>query len=322
MITKYLICIGVEVVQIQEFHDFEAFSHSIRGVESKMLSRNPKQRTWSINSVALGGIDLQLGRLGSGNIAQGQLRPDGYIFYAPLTSTAQYVVNGAVLEMNSFAILEPDCEFCVSTETEHEWLTASIPCEYLPQSRLNSLSRSCSVSSSNGLLASQFRNITEQIFRVAARHPGFESSLAAKRALAELVRICALIAGEQQPIESHPDGRPRYSRETIIRRSMELIESNRSQLQDWPDVKHLAINASVSERTLRESFKEFFNIGPCEYLQLRKLHEIHNVLRAAKPDESSVSEILLEHGEWAFGRFAARYKALFGNLPAETLRRP
>ena len=87
-------------MQSKEFRDFEAFATSVRGVESKMLSRNPKRRTWSISTVALGGIDVQLGRLGSGNIAQGQLRPDGFMFYAPLTSEAKYSANGIALKKN------------------------------------------------------------------------------------------------------------------------------------------------------------------------------------------------------------------------------
>ena len=309
-------------MQSEKFHDFDEFSTSVHGVESRMLLRNPKRRFWSVSAVALGEIDVQWGRLGSGNIAQGQLRPDRFIFYAPLSSEARYTVNGSILQENSFAILEPGCEFCVSTEIEHDWFTALIPSHMLSQVGADSLSRSTRVSDSNALVANRFRTVLEQIFSAAATCAAFKSSLAAHRAAVELVRVCAEIAGDQRPIESHYGGRPRYSRQEIIRRSMELIESNRSQRMNWPDVNDLSANANVSERTLRTSFKEFFDVGPNEYLQLRRLHEVYNALRTAKPDEFAVSQILLEHGEWAFGRFAARYKVLFGELPSETLLRP
>ena len=307
-------------MQSKEFRDFEAFATSVRGVESKMLSRNPKRRTWSISTVALGGIDVQLGRLGSGNIAQGQLRPDGFMFYAPLTSEAKYSANGIALKKKSFAILEPGCEFYVSTEIEHDWLTACIPSHMLPQFRPGLASRSCRVSGSTGLVANHFQTVLDQIFSTAASCPGFESSPAAECAAVELVKVCALIAGYHQPIEPPGDGRPKYSREQIIRCSMELIENTGSQLTSALSVKDLAAAANVSERTLRSSFQEYFDIGPTRYLQLRRLHQVHDALRTAKSEESSVSEVLLDHGEWAFGHFAKRYKALFGELPSQTLQ--
>ena len=37
-------------------------------------------------------------------------------------------------------------------------------------------------------------------------------------------------------------------------------------------------------------------------------------------EEVSVADVLLQHGEWEFGRFAARYRRLFGELPSETRR--
>jgi AraC family ethanolamine operon transcriptional activator len=82
----------------------------------------------------------------------------------------------------------------------------------------------------------------------------------------------------------------------------------------------MAAAAGVSERTLRRAFTEHYGVGPVRYLQLRQLHQVHRALRAAQPEEQSVSEILLAHGEWAFSRFAFRYRQLFGELPSETLR--
>jgi AraC-like DNA-binding protein len=83
----------------------------------------------------------------------------------------------------------------------------------------------------------------------------------------------------------------------------------------------LAAAASVSERTLRTAFKEYFGVGPVHYLQLRHLHRVHRAIKAADPEEVSVSQILVGQGEWAFGRFASRYRRLFGELPSDTLRK-
>jgi AraC family ethanolamine operon transcriptional activator len=76
----------------------------------------------------------------------------------------------------------------------------------------------------------------------------------------------------------------------------------------------------VSERTLQNVFREYYGLGPVRYLQLRQLHRIRHALRAADPEAVSVTDVVVRHGEWQFGRFASRYRQLFGELPSETLR--
>ena len=104
----------------KEFRDFDAFAESLADIESKMLLRNPTHRIWRSTAVDLDGVGLQVGELGSGNIAQGELRADGYMCYLPLTDGVEYTANGRKLPKNSFAVLEPGCEFCVSTKVAHE----------------------------------------------------------------------------------------------------------------------------------------------------------------------------------------------------------
>ena len=92
-----------------------------------MLLQNSTRRIWTISKVFLPGIHVQLGRLGSGNIVEGQSWADGYLLYLPLTDACAYSTNGTVLEKGSFAILEPGCEFCVSTKDEHDWCSVFVP---------------------------------------------------------------------------------------------------------------------------------------------------------------------------------------------------
>ena len=185
----------------QVFDDFDAFAESVRDVDSKMLLRNPQRRVWSTSSVDLGCIDVQLGKLGSGNIAMGELRTDGYMLYLPLSNTVEYSANGAVLPKKSFAILEPGCEFCISTKVEHDWCVAFIPTELLEGDRdLGArASRSCHVTRPNRRAADEFRAALLQVFDAAACTPHFESSYAARRAAEEVLRAAKLIVAPTQP---------------------------------------------------------------------------------------------------------------------------
>jgi len=307
-------------MQSQLFRDFDAFAESVRDVESKMMLRNPKRRIWSISHVDLPSIHVQLGRLGSGNIAQGELRSDGYLIYMPLTDACEYSVNGTVLDKNSFAILEPGCEFCVSTKVEHDWCAATFPTHMfgdLVEPTSGSEQKTVRVSRANRQLANQFRTAVGQIMTIAANCSQFESAPASKSAAAELLKVASVVVGQRQAGGPKQQGRPRLQRQEIIRRSKELLEQRDGQRVR---IEQLAAAAEVSERTLRTAFSEYFGVGPVRYLQLRQLHQVHRALRAADPAAVSVSDVLVAHGEWEFSRFASRYRRLFGELPSQTLR--
>ena len=78
----------------------------------------------------------------------------------------------------------------------------------------------------------------------------------------------------------------------------------------------------VSERTLRVCCHERYGMGPMRYLWLRRMHLARRALVSALPDTSTVTEIATGQGFWELGRFSIEYRALFGESPSTSLRRP
>jgi len=307
----------------KNFRDFEAFAATVRDVDCVMTIQNPVHHLWSITQVKLGGMDLQLGKLGSGNIVEGQSMQDGYVLYLPLSDRIEYSANGTVLDTNSFAILEPGSEFCVSTRFEHDWCSMFIPTSMLDQAggpdapQLGSRKSICRVTRANRELANSARSIMSEIMSASASFRGFESSPAAISGAEALMKVASLVIGDKQEDEPDHTGRPRVSRSDIIRRSKKLLARRTGKIVR---VNDLAAAAGVSERTLRAAFIEYFGTGPVHYLQLRQLHQVRHALQAADPEAASVSDVLTEHNVWEFGRFAARYRRLFGECPSESLQ--
>ena len=87
-------------------------------------------------------------------------------------------------------------------------------------------------------------------------------------------------------------------------------------------VPTLCAEAQISQRNLEYGFKETFGTSPHRFLQLRRMHAARSTLIAADRESSKVSEIARATGFYELGRFAGRYKQLFGELPSQTLRRP
>jgi AraC-like DNA-binding protein len=77
----------------------------------------------------------------------------------------------------------------------------------------------------------------------------------------------------------------------------------------------------VSDRTLRSCCAEFLGMSPIRYVLLRRLKAVRGALRDADPDMVSVAEVAHRFGFAQLGRFAARYRATFGEAPSTTLQR-
>ena len=88
-----------------------------------------------------------------------------------------------------------------------------------------------------------------------------------------------------------------------------------------PTARTLATHVGVTDRTLLRAFRETYGVPPKRYLMFRELHGVRRILRAGAPLDATVADVLTRHGIWEFGRFAARYRRQFGELPSETLRR-
>jgi AraC family ethanolamine operon transcriptional activator len=310
-------------MQTHTFRDFDAFTESIRDVDCGMMLLNPKRRIWNLNHVDLGGIHVQLGRLGSGNITEGRSEIDRFLLYAPLDNDCEHFINGKVITKNAFALLEPGCDFCLSIKPEHAFFSVSVPldmfaCDDDPAESLFGIEYATSgVTRENRELAGRLRQSVRHLMTAAAMCPQFESEEAAKSVAADLLKTSRWFFGQPLPAQARHEGRPKVSRQEIVDRSMALLET-----RDGKPVLvgELSAAANVSERTLRRAFNEYYGIGPVRYLQLRQLHQVRRALQAANPDEITVSNVLIRQGEWEFSRFAARYRRMFGELPSETLR--
>jgi AraC-like DNA-binding protein len=63
-------------------------------------------------------------------------------------------------------------------------------------------------------------------------------------------------------------------------------------------------------------------LSPTKYLRLRRMQLVRRALWREEPDTTTVSEVVQRYG-YGFhelGRFAANYRAVFGELPSATLR--
>ena len=76
----------------------------------------------------------------------------------------------------------------------------------------------------------------------------------------------------------------------------------------------------MSRRTLERAFHESLDMSPATYFRIRGLNAVRRLLLDTPPIPGVVARLAIDHGFWHLGRFAASYRALFGERPTDTLR--
>ena len=91
---------------------------------------------------------------------------------------------------------------------------------------------------------------------------------------------------------------------------------------DVPDetvnLLELARIAGVPLRQLQQGFKTYTGMSPAQWLRLRRLNGARREL--LNSPGSTVAEVAMNWSFWHLGRFSNSYRALFKELPSETLK--
>ena len=82
----------------------------------------------------------------------------------------------------------------------------------------------------------------------------------------------------------------------------------------------LCAASGVSERRVRSAFYECYQMSPTAYLRVVALNAVRRELVEGPRLRDAVSRAATDWGFWHLSRFAAQYRALFGESPRHTLR--
>ncbi len=160
----------------------------------------------------------------------------------------------------------------------------------------------------------------KRITDTAARQPAVFNDNEPSRAAVEVELLETLLAtlGSGSRLELTRRDRTRRSYSQIIK----AAEAHAlAHIGERLYVTDMCKAASASERTLQHAFREILGMTPIAYLTRLRLHRVRQALRAASYGSTTVAAEALEWGFWHFGEFSSAYKACFGELPSETLKR-
>ncbi len=99
-------------------------------------------------------------------------------------------------------------------------------------------------------------------------------------------------------------------------RALDFIDRN---IHRALTMNEICREAAASERTLEYAFKEYSRVSPKLYLNSRRLHALRRAL-LAETGSAGVAEVASRFDYWHMGKLAADYRAIFNELPSDTLK--
>jgi AraC-like DNA-binding protein len=252
---------------------------------------------------------------------------EGWITYLTFGPAAQGSVNGLPVSPGSMLAVEPAAQGSFVVDPGYEAI-AFLVREQDVRQQLAARGREADFRRPSGVKALQvdadrvraLYDWGRRLVDVAALKPRSFEEGRKERAAAqvELFEVLLATLGTASDFEPSRSERTRQAHSLVVRAAEDHALS---RADDALQVTDLCRAAGVSERTLEYAFKAVMGLTPQNYLLRLRLHRVRRALLAATHGSSSVSAEALKWGFWHFGEFSRAYKACFGELPSDTLRR-
>ena len=104
----------------------------------------------------------------------------------------------------------------------------------------------------------------------------------------------------------------------IVRTAKMAIDTRQPNAVSLAD---LCAASGVGQVWLHKCFLDIYNTSPMRYLRCCRLSSARNILLNTDSPPTSVKDAALSQGFTSSGRFASQYQSMFGELPADTIRR-
>ncbi|PQJ89328.1 hypothetical protein [Aliivibrio sifiae] len=129
-----------------------------------------------------------------------------------------------------------------------------------------------------------------------------------------LMRIVEILSLHPTPMRPQSlTGRSRLPRRSFIPKCVDYM----MEMSSTDAIKQLAKEKNISEKTIRNAFKETVGFTPKEFEQISKLFAFRRALK--QPEIVTVFEAAIASDVYRWSRYASRYSKIFKELPIKTL---
>lgn len=300
-------------MDLHRFDSFDEFEAAVVDVDLKVRLLGPADGLWHIGHADVDGITVQAGVEAVANLCEASGWPTHLMFLISAGHPTPTWLNGEAFGPGRLGILAPNKEFVFRAIGPNEWVTVAIPLS----SRLFSseddmglvLRRWCRSTDIVPCCPAAIRALRDAAMMAVAMAP-HERPLGRARIEAA---IAGLVATRRPRLPLL--GRPQVSPHDLTATAIQMFRAyDRALTAREYRLRELA----VRERARNDFFQRCFGLTPSRYLNLRRLHAVHDALRASSNEKSSVAALFEAEGYTYSAHSLARYRAIFGESPSDT----
>jgi AraC-like DNA-binding protein len=306
------------------FTDPAPYGAAIRAAETEVWVTSRGNFRAELIQIDLGRLWLQQGRENLPRIFHTALSPKrAPISFFTRSSKASVYHAGVEVSSGDIIVNGSGATYHRRTSGPCEWASMSLTPEHLADAGRAILGRDVAAPSL-GRVTRPAAALTERLSSLhmqaaqlakaapeALAHPETSRALEQSLVHAMMACLCDVASGDAGSRWRHHSA--------IMMRFEELLAANSDRPMYLTDI---CAATGASERTLRVCCEEHLGMGPIKYLWLRRMHLARRAIVLADPAQATVTRIASDHGFWELGRFAVAYRALFGESPSASLRRP
>lgn len=303
---------------VAEFGDTEELSQVLSGVDVHSIQLNKGGFRAKLDKRVVEDWDVQSIEFFEGKTScSGSAARTTYTFLVPLQLGPECRLLGKPLTRATIGIYSPSSEHAdVSSAGLSEFVIAA-PVDFLERAEREEVKCGLPRQGSDCFTfppghVALLRAILK--FSSSAMNDGARSPEVARNFSDLIERALFHVLSHNNP--NATNGRPRVSREDMHRRVSAAIEEAEDGVLFQTE---LAKSLDVSLATLHRFFIDWFGLPPSRYLLSKRLYLARR--RLSSGEYATVTDVATSCGFWEFGRFSARYREQFGELPSETLKR-
>lgn len=256
---------------------------------------------------------------------KGHPRPSSYTFGVPVSVHPDGYWQAQEVQRDSLLTLMPGKELHFRTSRLSDIFVAVIDADTLDGYAESVLGRevaSVVARSQMQMLASpaamRYRQVLHEVMCCVQSTPEVLTHAASCQAVSESIINASLTALRSISHKPERSSSGHAIHRAIVERARQYTLANRDAP---PSVSDLSAHLKMSRRGLHHAFMNVLGINPVTFLRYVRLHGVRKDLLQGGPN-MSVSNAACKWGFWHMGMFSSYYKALFGESPSSTLKRP
>lgn len=168
----------------------------------------------------------------------------------------------------------------------------------------------------DALAAQHLRSVIAHVRDTVLGMPGVHDKPLVMSMASRYLAAAVLHAFPNTALTESGEARSDDAHSRTLRRAIDFIEANADR---DIHIAEIAGAAHVSPRTIQLAFRRHLGFTPTAYLRRTRLDRARAELRAASPEETTVTHIAARWGYVSPSRFAAHYRTAFGESPSQTL---